>query len=172
MILVRLACGGAHASTRSLGHIMNDHKLSLQTSPVLARACNVASWSDCSVLTLQFFSMTSQWLFGHLWLCFWCLSLIHMADFDMFDVNAEHVESRRCSLRCAFWFDFMAFMLWGPTIMSAFVLAMTIFFSSLVWRLATMCFVQVGSNGVVAVYVAFTVAALIWTMLYGCVPSF
>ena len=45
--------------------------------------------------------------------------------------------------------------------MSAFVLAMTIFFSSLVWRLATMCFVQVGSNGVVAVYVAFTVAALI-----------
>ena len=35
-------------------------------------------------------------------------------------------------------------MLWGPIILSAFVLAMTALFSSLIWHLAAMCFVQVG----------------------------
>jgi len=38
----------------------------------------------------------------------------------------------------------MVFMPQGPVILSAFVLAMSIFFSSLVWHLAGMCFVQVG----------------------------
>jgi len=37
-----LACGAAHASTRSLDHIMHHHRQSLQTSPLLARACSVA----------------------------------------------------------------------------------------------------------------------------------
>ena len=41
------------------------------------------------------------------------------------------------------------------------MLAMAILFGSLVWHLARMCFVQVGSNGVVAVDMAFTVTALI-----------
>ena len=50
-------------------------------------------------------------------------------------------------------------------ILSAFVLAVTILFGSLVWHLARMCFVQVhfglDSYGVVAVCVAFAVTALI-----------
>ena len=37
-----LACRAAHASTRSLDHIMHHHRQSLQTSPLLARACSVA----------------------------------------------------------------------------------------------------------------------------------
>ena len=40
MILVHLPCGGVHANTRSLDHIMQNHRLSLQTSPLLAKACN------------------------------------------------------------------------------------------------------------------------------------
>ncbi len=38
----------------------------------------------------------------------------------------------------------MVFMLEGPVILGAFVLAMPIFFSSLIWHLAGVCFVQVG----------------------------
>ena len=37
-----LACRAAHASTRSLAHIMHHHRQSLHTSPLLARACSVA----------------------------------------------------------------------------------------------------------------------------------
>ncbi len=39
---MHLTCGGAHASTRSLDQIMQQHRLSLQTSPLLASACSVA----------------------------------------------------------------------------------------------------------------------------------
>ena len=43
VIPMHLACGGAHANTRSLDHIMQGHRLSVQTSPLLARAYSVAS---------------------------------------------------------------------------------------------------------------------------------
>ncbi len=43
------ACGGAHVSTSSLDHHMQHHRLSLQTSTLLARACSEAFGSDCSV---------------------------------------------------------------------------------------------------------------------------
>jgi len=47
-------------------------------------------------------------------------------------------------------------------------LAMPILFSSLVWHLAGICFVQVGRlAGVVAAYTAFFVTALTQMMLYG-----
>ena len=72
------------------------------------------------------------------------LSLIQDTGFDLFDINAKHVQPKRCSLRCTFWLDFMAFMLWGLAILIAFVLAVTTAFGSLVWHSARMCFVQVG----------------------------
>ena len=58
MLLMHLPCGGAHANTRSLDHIMQNRRLSLQTSPLLVKACNGASWSDCSVPALHL----CQWL--------------------------------------------------------------------------------------------------------------
>ena len=39
------------------------------------------------------------------------LSLIHKTGFELFGIDVEHVQPKRCSLRCTIWFDFMAFML-------------------------------------------------------------
>ena len=39
------------------------------------------------------------------------LSLIHKTGFELFGIGVEHVQPKRCSLRCTIWFDFMAFML-------------------------------------------------------------
>ena len=61
----------------------------------------------------------------------------------MFDLTVEHVEPERCSLECAFWCGLVACMLRGPLNLSVIVLAVTIFFSSFVWHLARMGFVQV-----------------------------
>ena len=48
-------------------------------------------------------------------------------------------------------------------------MAMPIFFSLLAWHLAEMCLCKLaGLYGIVAAYVAFSVTALIHTMLCGC----
>ena len=39
------------------------------------------------------------------------LSLIQKTGFELFGIDVEHVQPKRCSLRCTIWFDFMAFML-------------------------------------------------------------
>ena len=31
--------------------------------------------------------------------------------FELFGIDVEHVQPKRCSLRCTIWFDFMAFLL-------------------------------------------------------------
>lgn len=45
-IPMHLTCGRARVSTRSLDRIMQHSRLSLQTSPLLARACNV-TFAQC-----------------------------------------------------------------------------------------------------------------------------
>ena len=51
------------------------------------------------------------------------LSLIHKTGFDLFDINAKHVQPKHCSLRCTFWFDFCGVnAMGGLAILSAFVI--------------------------------------------------
>ena len=41
------------------------------------------------------------------------LSLIHKTGFELFGIDVEHVQPKRCSLRCTIWFDFMLFCVYA-----------------------------------------------------------
>ena len=42
--------------------------------------------------------MTSRWLFGHLRLCFWYMSLVHMTGFDLFGIYILNMLSLNVAL--------------------------------------------------------------------------
>ena len=72
--------------------------LLVQTQPLASPS--VAALYSISFITgqqtikhLTPFSMTSRCLFGHLRLCFWHMSLVHMTGFDLFGVYVLNILS-------------------------------------------------------------------------------
>ena len=69
-----------------------------------------------------------------------------MTGFDLFDRYVLNMLSLNVAHSGAH-FDFTVFMLYGPVILSAFVLAISMFFSSLVWHLGCALSKLAGVNG-------------------------